>query len=73
MHRYCDGVTRRDALKIGAIGGLSLTDLLRLDAADDSRTRDRNAILIFKAILSDQLRRSGMELPVGDYALQGKR
>ena len=49
MHNYCDGINRRDAIRIGALGfgGLSLANLLELDAADDSQTKDRNAILIF--------------------------
>jgi hypothetical protein len=33
-HRFCDGVSRRDFLQIGAFGaGLSLADMLRLQAA----------------------------------------
>ena len=33
QHAYCDGVSRRNFLKIGALGlgGLTLADLLRLD------------------------------------------
>ncbi|HLQ46707.1 MAG TPA: DUF1501 domain-containing protein, partial [Planctomycetaceae bacterium] len=33
-HRYCDSVTRRSFLQIGAlgIGGLTLADMLRLEA-----------------------------------------
>ena len=32
--RYCDGISRRDFLRVGAltVGGLSLADLLRLKA-----------------------------------------
>src|SRR5262245_27157425 len=32
--RYCDGVSRRSFLKVGAMGamGLTLTDMLRMDA-----------------------------------------
>ena len=35
MHRYCDGVKRRDFLKVGALGGLglNLVDYLRLAQA----------------------------------------
>ena len=49
MHKYCDRITRRNALQVGAAAGfgLSLANLLRLDAAEDSKTNDRNAILIF--------------------------
>jgi hypothetical protein len=48
-YKYCDGISRRDAIRMGALGcgGLSLATLLELDAADDSQTKDRNAILIF--------------------------
>ena len=40
-HRYCDGVSRRSFLRIGAAGiaGLSLPDLLRADAAGAPRCR----------------------------------
>ena len=33
-HRFCDGVSRRDFLRLGALGlgGLALPDLLRLRA-----------------------------------------
>jgi uncharacterized protein (DUF1501 family) len=48
--RFCDGLTRRDFLRVGALGagavGLSLTDLARLDARD-ARPRDINCILLF--------------------------
>ena len=49
MHKYCDGITRRDALRIGSLGavGLGLADFLMLDAADDSQTKGRNAIVVF--------------------------
>ena len=38
--RFCDGVSRRDFLKIGglAIGGLTLADLLRLEAEAGNRS-----------------------------------
>src|SRR5580692_7717071 len=36
-HKYCDGVSRRDFLQIGAFGaGLSLADMLRLKAATNN-------------------------------------
>lgn len=49
MHKYCDGITRRDALRIGTLGGvgLGLAKLLELDAAESSRTKGHNAIFIF--------------------------
>lgn len=49
MHKYCDGLTRRDALRVGALGagaGLGLANLLDLQAAD-SDIKPRNAIFIF--------------------------
>jgi len=48
--RYCDGINRRNFLKIGAFGaGLSLTDLLRLraNAAPGKGTSNKSAILIY--------------------------
>jgi hypothetical protein len=37
MHRTCDGISRRDALRVGAIGatGLTLANYLRLSAAQE--------------------------------------
>jgi uncharacterized protein (DUF1501 family) len=50
-HRLCDGSTRRDFLRVGALalGGLSLADLIRLQAqgAVDPRTTHKAAIMIF--------------------------
>ena len=42
-------ITRRTALRIGALGsmGIGLPDLLRLDAAEESPAKGRNAIFIF--------------------------
>ena len=42
---YCDGVTRRDFLKIGglALGGLSLPQLLRAEANRGSRDRTKRS------------------------------
>src|SRR5262245_61460310 len=49
--RFCDGVTRRDFLRVGAlgVGGLTLADLLRLraDNGDSPERRCRSAIMVF--------------------------
>lgn len=50
--QYCDGVSRRSFLKIGglsagAVGGLSLADLMRADAASPKRKSDKAIINIF--------------------------
>jgi hypothetical protein len=49
--RFCDGINRRGFLKIGALGaGLSLADMLRLQAANDtnkSTTKNKAAIMIY--------------------------
>jgi len=48
MHsRCCDGLSRRDFLRAGARGGLGLTvlNLLRLAAADESRKATADAVL----------------------------
>jgi hypothetical protein len=49
MHKYCDGVSRRDVLKAGVAGGfgLSLAALLQLDADETASTSGKNAIFIF--------------------------
>src|SRR5688572_16030984 len=51
QQRYCDGVTRRNFLQIGAIGaGLTLADVLRAKAAQDPTTRPtpgKSVIMIF--------------------------
>ena len=48
--RYCDGIRRRDFLRVGALGlaGLTLADGLRLEAAGTSGTA-RAAIFIFQS------------------------
>jgi hypothetical protein len=49
-HKFCDGICRRNFLKIGALGaGLTLADLLRLRAAGASvdRPAAKSAILIW--------------------------
>lgn len=49
--RTCDGVSRRNFLKVGALGvaGLSLADVLHLQAsaAPESRSGDKAVIMIF--------------------------
>ena len=47
--RLCDGVTRRDFLRIGglAMGGLSLPQLLRADALAGKRASNKSLIMIF--------------------------
>lgn len=49
--RYCDGLSRRNFLQIGAFGaGLTLADVLRLRAASDPATRrtpNKAAIMIY--------------------------
>lgn len=45
--RYCDGVARRDFLKVGAlVGGLDLAGYLRLARADEARPSAKAAIFI---------------------------
>jgi hypothetical protein len=51
QYRSCDGVSRRDLLKVGALslGGLGLADLLRLSAqADPSQRKDLSVILLWQ-------------------------
>lgn len=47
--RNCDGLTRRDWLRVGAlgIGGLTLPNLLRLEASTPRRVRARSVIMLF--------------------------
>src|SRR5436305_1101372 len=47
--RFCDGVSRRNFLKIGALGlgGLSLSQLLRAEAAAGIRHSHKAVIMIF--------------------------
>src|SRR5262249_27732985 len=49
--RYCDGITRRNFLQIGAFGaGLTLADVLRIQAAQDPATRrtpNKAAIMVY--------------------------
>ncbi|HXG12829.1 MAG TPA: DUF1501 domain-containing protein [Gemmataceae bacterium] len=49
-NRYCDGITRRDFIKVGALGaaGLSLADYLRLAHAGEVRGgKAKSAIFVF--------------------------
>lgn len=46
--RFCDGIDRRNFLKIGAFGsGLSLAGLLRAQAAETARPRPKAAIMVY--------------------------
>jgi len=47
--RLCDGVTRRDLLKLGAlgVGGLSLSQLLAAEAAAGVRKSHKAVIMIY--------------------------
>ncbi len=51
MNRYCDGVRRRDLLKVGVLGGfgLGLAELLRMEARGETAggAREKSAILIY--------------------------
>ncbi|MBT5470199.1 MAG: DUF1501 domain-containing protein, partial [Nitrospina sp.] len=49
MKKYCDGITRRDALQAGVAGafGLNLASMLKLDASEKTTTKPKNAIFIF--------------------------
>jgi hypothetical protein len=45
--RFCDGITRRNFLKIGALGaGLTLADMLRLRAAAGTSTASRKSAIM---------------------------
>jgi hypothetical protein len=46
--RFCDGISRRGFLKIGALGaGVTLADMLRLKAANPTPTKNKSAIMIY--------------------------
>ena len=49
QHRLCDGISRREMLKIGAlgVGGLTLTDLLRAEAAAGVGNSHKAIIMIY--------------------------
>ncbi len=48
-HRYCDGVTRRELLRIGALGlgGVTLPSLLRAEAARKRGLGHRSVIMVY--------------------------
>jgi hypothetical protein len=48
-HRYCDGVTRRSFLKVGALamGGLALPDLLRAEQASGAGRSHKSVIMVY--------------------------
>src|SRR5437660_12914034 len=47
--RFCDGISRRNFLKIGAmaLGGLTLTDLLAAEARAGTRLSHKAVILVY--------------------------
>src|SRR5262249_1446991 len=46
--RFCDGISRRNFLKIGALGaGMSLAEMLRLRASASGKTSPKAAIMIY--------------------------
>jgi hypothetical protein len=47
-HRFCDNISRRDFLRVGALGlgGLTLPDVLRLQAASKTGTSPRSVIMV---------------------------
>jgi len=47
-HRFCDGISRRQFLEVGALGvaGLTLADLLRLRAAAGGRSSAKSVIML---------------------------
>ena len=47
--RFCDGLSRRDMLRIGgtALGGLTLSQLLRLEAEAGTNNSHKSVIMIY--------------------------
>ena len=45
-NRLCDRVSRRAFLKIGALGGLTLADLLRLEAGQPAAHANRKSVIL---------------------------
>ena len=47
--RFCDGVSRRNFLRLGglALGGLTLADLLRADSQAGNRSSCKSVIMVF--------------------------
>jgi len=48
-YRLCDGLTRRDALRIGALGALTLPQVLRAEEAAGIRDSNKAVIMIYMA------------------------
>ena len=57
--QFCDGLTRRDFLRVGALTagavGLSLADLTCLQGAGAGKSNDRNCIILFLVGAPSQL------------------
>lgn len=47
LSNFCDGLDRREFVRVGTVGGLSLASLLRAQAAELTPKRDVNCIFIF--------------------------
>src|SRR5262245_51313302 len=45
MNKYCDGITRRDFIRVGAVGGLSLASYLRQTQA--APVKSKSAIFVY--------------------------
>jgi len=48
-HRFCDGLSRRDFLTVGALGlgGLTMADVLRARAASPEKTAPKSVIMVY--------------------------
>src|SRR6266581_2089831 len=46
QHRLCDRIPRRAFLKIGALGGLTLADVLRLEAGQPAAQANRKSVIL---------------------------
>jgi hypothetical protein len=46
QNRLCDRVSRRAFLKIGALGGLTLADVLRLEAGQPAAQANRKSVIL---------------------------
>ena len=49
LPKYCDGINRREFLKVGSLGSLSLAEVLRLQhvCSAESNKNDINCIFVF--------------------------
>lgn len=67
-HRFCDGVSRRDFLSVGALalGGLALPDVLRGQAKAGTAGRQKAAIMIFLSGGPSHLDTYDMKPDLGD-------